>query len=162
MTPSFRALPLRDRAGSVVDHAFVDPEDYQALKDFRWCLSKGYVVRAVWHSGRQQAVLIQLHREILGLSPGDGWEADHENGNPLDNRRSNLRVATHAQNLQNRKSGYGSSSFRGVSWHKRKMKWAAGVKVDGKRHNLGLFDDEEEAARVAADARRKLMPYTTN
>ena len=61
-----------------------------------------YVVRSSWK------LTHYLHREVLGLTPGDGLETDHRNGDRLDNRRSNLRVATRAQNAQNvpARSGY--------------------------------------------------------
>ena len=39
------------------------------------------------------------------------------------------------------------SKFRGVSWNKRRLKWAADITIDGKTTHLGNFDDEETAAR---------------
>lgn len=104
-----------------------------------------------------------LHKVILaidGVSVGPGLEPDHVNGDPSDNRSCNLRVCTHQQNTFNRKKRIDgvTSRFKGVCWYrhpawKQPGKWAAAIRVNGKRHHLGYFDVEEDAAeayRVAA------------
>lgn len=101
---------------------------------------------------------IYLHRYLLGLQPGDGLEGDHKDGDPLNNRRSNLRVCTHALNHQNKAKYRGTSRFRGVSLDSR-GKWYAYGKIDGKMKNLGRYDDEEEAGRVAEEWRRQNLPF---
>jgi hypothetical protein len=78
---------------------------------------------------------------------------DHSDGDGLNNQRSNLRPATTAQNNYNQSPQAGTSSrFKGVTWHKKRRKWQASIKVNGKFHYLGLFSDEEKAARAYADA----------
>lgn len=85
-----------------------------------------------------------MHRLLVGQ---EGLEVDHRNGDGLDNRRANLRVATHRLNLANqRPQRWTSSRFKGVSWFYRKAKWEAYIKVDGRKYRLGYFDDEVEAA----------------
>lgn len=87
-----------------------------------------------------------MHREIMGLSIGDQREVDHINGNRLDNRRCNLRLATHEQNMHNaRRRKDNSSGFKGVSWKVRDRKWYAAIEISGKRIHLGVFDTAEEA-----------------
>lgn len=83
-----------------------------------------------------------LHTAILGSLWGD-----HVNGNGLDNRRKNLRLATNLENSRAFKRGtkHKTSRFRGVSWHKMGRKWAANLAPDNNRH-LGLFDSEINAA----------------
>lgn len=101
-----------------------------------------------------------LHREILGLSYGDGKEADHRNRCRWDNRRSNLRIVSRAQNAQNLPSVAGATSHhRGVSWVAREQRWRAHVQHEGRFHSLGYFTDEDEAAEAARAWRREHMPY---
>jgi hypothetical protein len=100
-----------------------------------------------------------LHRFILDLKPGDPRETDHIDGNGLHNCRSNLRVVTHGENAQNRLDVGGTSRFRGVSWHKRRKKWQAHIQVDGRLKHLGYFISEEDAGRVAAQARARIYTH---
>src|SRR4051812_29968884 len=79
--------------------ALVDAADYVDLCKYNWYVTDGYAVRSVWTDGR--VVHVKMHRQILNAQ--DGQEVDHANGNGLDNRRSNIRIATHTQNSQNRK-----------------------------------------------------------
>ena len=87
------------------------------------------------------------------------WPAlpiDHRDGDGLNNRIANLRLATMSQNLANtgsRKSN--KSGFKGVSWDKRKGKWKAEITKDGKSSFLGYFDlpAEGHAAYIAAAKR---------
>ena len=70
----------------------------------------------------------------------DGLEVDHINMNPLDNRRENLRVATHKQNTFNtNKHSNNKSGFKGVSFDKNAQKFRAKINIDGKRKHLGYF-----------------------
>jgi len=105
--------------------------------------------------GKRIIKTFRLHREILGLKTGDP-QGDHHNGDTLDNTDDNLRVASHAQNMQNRgKSVANTSGFKGVSWHKRIKKWAAYICVNGKLKHLGYYDTREEAYAVHCAAALK-------
>lgn len=99
-----------------------------------------------------------LHRFIL--SAPAGLEVDHINGDGLDNRRSNLRLATRQQNSANsapHPKPRGHSRFRGVSRYTRPgySRWMAYITVSGKHIRLGYFTSEEEAARCYDAAARK-------
>jgi hypothetical protein len=149
-------IPLRARDGSIRAHATIDEQDAH-LAEHRWHLSNGYVRRSDYSDGRRDLL---LHRVILGLTPGDGLQGDHIDGNPLDCRRSNLRVATNAQNTQNQRAAGGSSRHRGVAWHKATGKWSAQVRIQGRLVYLGLFADEAAAAEAARVYRLAHMPFT--
>lgn len=100
-----------------------------------------------------------LHRVAWAIHYGE-WpagEIDHINGDSCDNSISNLRVVTRKENCQNTRLQHRSvSGYCGVNWHSQSQKWRARVKVDGKEHYIGLFDDAEEAARQIRKLRRKL------
>ena len=92
-----------------------------------------------------------MHRLIQGAPRGQA--VDHKNGDSLDNRRSNLRPASHAQNMQNVGiTKANTSGYKGVNWNSDASKWHARIRVNGKRLHLGLFDAAEDAhaAYVAA------------
>lgn len=150
------AIPLRDRRGEVIAHALVDLED-AAQAEHRWYSDQGYATRRrPRNEGR-----FYLHREILGLAQDDPRHGDHINRDRLDNRRANLRIATMAQNRQNRGANQGSTSkWRGVSWCKFHGKWKAHVNLNGRPRHLGYFTDEEQAAAVASAFRAEHMPYS--
>jgi len=82
---------------------------------------------------------------------------DHVNGTPGDDRIINLRLATHSENMRNRKDhSNNSSGFKGVSWHKGAKKWAAGIRIHGRRKHLGLFDAAEAAHLAYCEAAKAL------
>jgi hypothetical protein len=83
-------IPLSNAPGVF---ATVDAEDVEQLSQSRWLLAAvGYAVAS---GGRRY-----MHREILGLVPGDGLQCDHINGDKLDNRRSNLRAVPQGENVR--------------------------------------------------------------
>lgn len=146
-------IPLHNQQRQVVAYALIDDLD-AVLKERPWFRdTKGYVMH---HS--EEWGTVRLHRVVMGLTVRDGKEVDHRNRNKLDNRRSNLRLATRKENLQNHppRAG-GTSKFRGVDWHIQRGKWRARVHIDGKTYNLGLYENEDEAARMAKKFRLDSM-----
>ena len=92
-----------------------------------------------------------LHRVAWFLSFG-AWPSgtiDHINGDPSDNRLKNLRDVTHAENMRNVKvQSNNTSGIQGVYWHRAKSKWAAEIRVLGRKKSLGYFDCIQQAARA--------------
>lgn len=133
--------------------AIVDDEDFEYLNQWKWCFDKtGYARRSEGVSlGKIKN--FSMHREI-NRTP-KGLQTDHKNGEGLDNRRCNLRTATHSQNQQNRKHSHGISEFKGVCWHKILGKWNAYIRIKGKLKHLGFFENERKAATVYDTAARK-------
>lgn len=99
----------------------------------------------------------QLHRIIWEMHNGPipkGAMVDHVNGNILDNKIENLRLANGSQNLCNQGLGKrNKSGFKGVCWHKTVKRWVAQICFKGKIKQLGKFKTKEEAyaARVEAE-----------
>ena len=127
--------------------ALVDDEDFDYLNQWKWCFHKhqspvdgGYAVRG------ESKKLIRMHRDIM--KPQKGVVIDHINMCGLDNRRSNLRLATKNQNLQHSKKRVGVSQYKGVCQHKTDKKWVARIQVNGKRIHLLRTNDEIKAARA--------------
>ena len=104
----------------------------------------GYVYGWCMKSGKLQKWT--LHRFVLDLD--SDLAIDHKNGDRLDNRRQNLRVATHQENAFNstKLRGTWTSKFKGVSWDATNQKWRASIRVNERAKNLGRFSLEIEAA----------------
>lgn len=120
-------------------YTMVDNETFDKYGHLNWGISKGYPKH---HS------LGDLHRLLLKVEPP--LEVDHKNRDKLDNRLSNLRPATSAQQKLNIGKYKGSNKYKGVRWVKEKRKWLAGVKYEGKFYHIGYFTDEIEAV-IARD-----------
>jgi hypothetical protein len=98
-----------------------------------------------------------LHRVIFFLCHGyEPDVVDHIDRDRSNNSIENLRAATKSQNAQNcRIRSDNTSGFRNVNWHRQKRKWQVTLTLNGKRKSYGLFDDKEEAGRVAQEARER-------
>ena len=138
--------------------ALIDDCDWDLVGGYKWCTRKHRnTFYAVTNIKRADGTwtMIQIHRLILGLSDPK-VHVDHRDGNCLNNRRSNLRACTHAENQRN-KGAYATnkSGFKGVYRHKRSGKWTAQIKVDGKSKWLGYHATPEAAyaayCRAAAE-----------
>jgi hypothetical protein len=129
-----------------------DLADHSIVVARRWHWRHGYFVTNLSISGGRQGGAVAMHRILLGLERGDPRVGDHRSGDRLDNRRANLRVTDHATNGANRAivNELGTSKYRGVCWDKSRDRWKAYAKINRRMHNLGYFDSEVEAAKVAA------------
>ncbi len=138
----------------------VDADVYHELSALKWSSSNGYVKRYVG-GGRRSPQWEHLHVRINRTPPG--VKTDHRNTFKMDNRRSNLRDATHSLNGANtpkkpHKTGLvPSSRFKGVYWANRDQKWRATIVVKRKTYSLGSFTSETEAAAAYDAAARKYL-----
>ena len=129
---------------------YFDPEDYDKIKDYTWSdrWRNGYHELRAWDSNLEQ--MIWMHWLIAGK------EYDHKDRNGLNNRKENLRPATHLQNSWNilkDKSNDKHPVVGVISPQKETWKWRAFIRVDGQYHYLGAFLTENEAiiARLKAE-----------
>lgn len=80
---------------------------------------------------------------------------DHINGNPLDNRRSNLRVVTHQENMMNKKNYKNNTSeIKGVNLNKKGL-WVARIQVGNQRIFLGSSKDKSVVEKLRLEAEEK-------
>jgi hypothetical protein len=126
--------------------ALIDDEDFEKINNFTWHWS-GDPINPERAGYAMSANNIAMHRLILNLGKNDP-HVDHKDGNGLDNRRNNLRLATRSQNGANkRKNRNKVSKFKGVSpCSSNKTKWRATIKVNKKTISLGTYLIEEMAA----------------
>lgn len=131
---------------------YFDLEDYDKIKDYCWHVHKsGYIVSS--DNNRHQT--IKMHRLILDCC--DKLTPDHIHGKDSrnDNRKSNLRIVTHSQNMMNRKLNNNTSGVTGVSWDKNINKWVAYINKDKQRRYLGCFSVFEDAVKARKKAEEK-------
>jgi len=139
--------------------AMVDAEDYEHLSLHAWCAAKAksgkfYAVRTDTSGPKRKVVY--MHCELVPAP--QGMDRDHRNGDTLDNRKQNLRVATRSQNCSNRGlTSANSSGFKGVTWKGGKHQlWVARITKSGKVHHLGYFSTPEAAHGAYIQAARRL------
>ena len=133
--------------------AIIDASDAHIVSGFDWQAKEYehlvYATRTATVNGVRKE--LKMHRAIL--SPPIDMNVDHISGDGLDNRRSNLRQASHTQNMHNqRKSKNNTSGYKGVSFHKPTGKWRPVIRVGGKMISLGLFFSPEDAANARSNA----------
>lgn len=141
----------------------VDPDiaELTLQHDIKWHINdNGYAVATV--NKRTSAILgqpagttIRMHRWIMS-APSDMC-IDHISRDKLDNRRSNLRICTQAENMCNKASWMGQSHYKGVSYRldSPNKPWRAICYCQGRKHCLGSYATEEEAAVAYNEAARR-------
>lgn len=135
--------------------ALVDDEDYDRVSKFSW---NAYKSRRVWYALTSIGhTTYSMHRLVMKLWLGNPIRCDHKDGNGLDNRKSNLRLATNAQNLMNKQLYLGSKSgFKGVTWAESAKKWCARIRCNKKLYSLGYFTNKVTAAQ-AYDRKARIL-----
>lgn len=148
--------PLKNNLFTVID---ISDRDLATQKWYSECRPdfKQYARR----SDRTKAF---MHRIILSRMLGrnlkQGEIVDHIDGNGLNNKRSNLRLATYRLNNINRSADSNSTSkYKGVSYIKSRQKWAVAIKIKSKNISLGRYDSEIVAAQIYDAAARKYFDH---
>lgn len=135
------------------DYALFDDEDWPLVQQYRWAVQiderkpiRLYVRAQYFANGELIGRSVLMHRLILGF-PQLPCLIDHINGDGLNNRRGNLRLATASQNAQNRGRQHNAAGrYKGIT--PRNGNWRAQITINYRKHYLGTFATEEEAARV--------------
>jgi hypothetical protein len=123
----------------------VDKDDLAELSRYKWHRVNAYAYRSKKSKGKQTNTL--MHRQIMDAPKG--VQVDHINGNGLDNRRSNLRLASQSGQSANSTSQRTSTSrYKGVSWHSKRDLWRATIRFGGKSRHLAYGTDQRSLAKV--------------
>lgn len=127
----------------------IDTAMIKKIELYTWRIedrSNGYhaVVSGIFRNGKK--IAFSLSRFLLDFPVGK--HVDHIDRNPLNNRLSNLRVVSALENSQNatKHNRQTTSKYKGVCFHKSKKLWFAYINVNKKRHNIGYFKNEIDAA----------------
>lgn len=147
--------------------ALVDDEDYEELSQWKWQSQSGgerntaYARRGIYNPYSRRMTTVMMHRVIMG-DPAD-YLIDHKDGNGLNNTRSNLRIATRAENQYNsRINKNNTTGFKGVTFHRNTGKYMAQVSVDGATRYLGLYNSAEAAHYAYCEAAKQLHSEFAN
>ncbi len=137
--------------------AIIDAADVDLVDGYSWyAMPNGktvYARRGELHCGKSRTVF--LHRVILGILDPK-IQTDHIDRNGLNNRRTNLRVATRSENMRNKGAQRNNKSgFKGVSWNADMRKWEAKINILGRQTRLGMFDAVEAAHAAYREAAEK-------
>lgn len=141
-------LLIKNKKTGKVFKCLFDKEDADKIKSFSWYphynkdIKMFYAVSSMFKSGFKKT--IRIHRLVLGVT-SQKEIIDHINHNPMDNRKSNLRVTDDRGNMCNMRNH--PSGFPGVSLDKRQGKFVARVNICKHRKHLGAYKNLEEAAR---------------
>lgn len=128
----------------------IDDEDYSILISYNWHLHRGkgtnYARTRLYKGGPQ----FYMHRIIM--NPPLGLTVDHKDGNGLNNQRSNLRLATIAEQNRNLYGKESNTGYRGVSLIAKTGLYYASIRYEGTTYNLGSYKDVKLAASAYNEA----------
>jgi len=144
--------------------ALIDDIDFDRINQHSWQAVvedrvknvpvTAYAQRTEWYGvdtgGKRLRRTVRMARVILDAQPGE--QVDHierpaHGAKVVDNRRSNLRLATHAQNMRNQRIRKGGSSrHKGVCFHRKERCWRAQITVNGRQIHIGRYHVEADAA----------------
>lgn len=159
-SPAYREISLTQ--GKV---ALVDAEDYERISRHKWHAWKSKGSNPVRYYARRNVRLpcgkktgTYMHREVMGLVPGDPKEIDHRKRiETLDNRKENLRISTHSENMFNKVAqSNNTSGHKGVSLINSTGMWNVKIKAFGVSEHVGNFALYEAACAAYRKRSREL------
>ena len=141
--------------------AIVDDEDFERVNARSWYAKMIVSSKTVFYatsaeklpSGKHTCIL--MHRFIM--QPPEGKEVDHIDRNPLNNQKSNLRLATRAENSRNRKIYTNNTcGYQGVQFSKQRNRFFATLRLNGVRYRS---TSRLTAIEAAADYNELAIKY---
>jgi hypothetical protein len=128
--------------------AVIDDADAPIIAAYKWWSVRSRTADRWYAATKIGGKRVWMHAVLTGYPM-----TDHRDCDGLNNRRSNLRPCTNAQNSANRrKYSDKTSRFKGVCWNKEKQRWTAQIRRNQRTLHLGYFQNEEEAAETYSQA----------
>ena len=139
------------RAG---DKFIIDTNMYEMVKDYCWRKDpNGYIVA---NSRDSTNKIIRIHRLIMDVMDKPNILIDHKNWDKSDNRKENLRYSTKSQNNINiKRKSNNTTGYTGVTRSKNN-KYLARISFNGRRYNLGTYENIENAIKARHEAEKQL------
>ena len=146
---SMKTIPLTRGKEAVIDDA-----DYELVSKYKWHYNGRYAVHTTYIDNKK--VNIWMHRLIMDTPKG--LFTDHINFDRLDNRKSNLRIATKSENMHNRPAQTNNTSgHKNIYFDKSRKLWAVEVKVQGKKTHIGRYKDIADALIARNEAYKDIV-----
>lgn len=156
-TSDYITIPLTKGQETIIDAIDAD------LADLKWYAmelpnDRYYATRNLTGKPRRIKMMhVLILERLINRLLNKGECSDHVNGNSLDNRRSNLRLATNSENASNvKRHRDNKSGYKGVVYDSSRKKWRAEIMSKGERRHLGRYDTAEEAYRAYCQEAVKL------
>lgn len=127
------------------------------LMEFKWYASYEKCTDSYYAKRNIGAFKVRMHRVVLSRVLGRDLlpteQVDHIHHDTLDNRRSELRLASASTNGMNRtKQSNNTSGYKGVTWKIDKLKWKAYIFHNNHQIHLGYFNEINKAALAYNEA----------
>ena len=134
----------------------VDDEDFEFLNQWKWnalhTKPGRFVVGRTTRKKEGVRRTLSMSRVITGAP--SAFQVDHKNGNPLDNRKKNLRICTHSENQFNR--GCYTNNKLGLKGVRLQGKsYVARISYRGELKHLGSFKTASLATKAYREAAKK-------
>lgn len=138
---------------------YFDLEDYDKIKDYCWYIKDKshtkHIGTTIREDGNKKNMMI-YNLILLNNNKIKGFEVDHIDRNPLNNRKDNLRLVLHKDNIKNySKPKNNTSGIIGVSYDKRNQKWKAKITCDNNIINLGTYVNKDDAIKSRLKAEKE-------
>lgn len=140
------------------DEFIIDTEDIEIVSQFWWYkkADQNYVICDLHKNGKMER-RIRLHRFLMNVLDDDRVVVDHINRNPLDCRKSNMRIATQSQNCLNKsRHSKNTTGYTGVHFEKDSGIYQAEIRIAKTTVHLGRSKDKVECAQMYNEAAKLL------